>query len=279
MATVKTPLQIFKLLPKSNCGQCGLSTCLAFSAAVIKEEKSLSECPFVDRKTLSEFQGKIHRQINLESIQEDALNNLKDEIKKIDLALRAETIGARFHKGSLILKCLGRDFEIDANGNVASHCHTHPWFTIPLLHYILFSKGERTSGRWVPFRELENGKTWNPLFERKCEQPLKLIADIQGDLFDDLIHVFSGMSSGGAFASDISVILFPLPKLPMMICYWKPEDGMESKLHLFFDDTAEKNLVIESIYSVGAGIVRMLEKIMQKHSCRDNYLSSNTPNR
>lgn len=266
MTKLKTPLEIFKLLPKSNCGQCRVSTCLAFAAAVMKEEKRLSDCPYLNKNTLSQFDGKIPRQINLETIQEDALKDLKEKIVKSDLASRAERIGAKFNGESLILKCLGRDFEIDAKGNVVSHCHTHPWFTIPLLHYILFSKGESTSGRWVPFRELENGKTWNPLFERKCEQPLKLIADTHADLFEDLIHIFSGMSSGGAFASDISVIVYPLPKLPMMICYWKPEDDMESKLHLFFDDTAEENLLIESIYSTGMGIARMLEKIMQKHS-------------
>ncbi len=266
MTKFTTPLEIFKLLPKSNCGQCQVSTCLAFAAAVLKEEKSISDCLHLDKNTLSQFVGKIHRQVNLETIQEDALKDLKEKIVNIDLASRAERIGARFDGGSLLLKCLGRDFEIDVKGNVVSHCHTHPWFTIPLLHYILFSKGEGTSGRWVPFRELENGKTWNPLFERKCEQPLKLIADTHGDLFEDLVRIFSGMPSGGAFASDISVILYPLPKLPMMICYWKPEDDMESKLHLFFDDTAEKNLLIESIYATGTGIVRMLEKIMQKHT-------------
>lgn len=243
---------------------------MAFAAAVMKEEKRLSDCPHLDLKTLSHFDGKIYRQINLETIQADALRELKEKIGKIDLASRAERIGARFHDGSLLLMCLGRDFEIDAKGNVLSHCHTHPWFTIPLLHYILFSTGERTSGTWVPFRELENGKTWNPLFERKCEQPLKQIADTHGDLFEDLISIFSGMSSGGAFASDVSVILYPLPKLPVMICYWKPEEDMESKLHLFFDASAEKNLLIESIYSMGTGIVRMLEKIMQKHSSAGN---------
>ena len=266
MTKLATPIEIYKLLPKSNCGQCRVSTCLAFAAAVIKEEKRLSECPHLDRNTLSQFEGKIQRQVNLETIQEDALKDLKEKIEKIDLASRAERIGAMFNNGSLLLKCLGRDFEIDGKGTVLSHCHTHPWFTIPLLHYILFSAGESPSCRWVPFRELENGKTWNPLFERKCEQPLKQIADTHGALFEDLVSIFSGMSSGGAFASDISVILYPLPKLPMMICYWKPEEDMESKLHLFFDATAEKNLLIESIYSTGMGIVRMLEKIMQKHS-------------
>jgi len=61
----------------------------------------------------------------------------------------------------------------------------------------------------------------------------------------------------------------------MMICYWKPEEDMGSKLHLFLDDTAEKNLLIESIYSISIGIVRMLEKIMQRHS--DHLVKSISP--
>jgi len=266
MTKLATPIDIFKLLPKFNCGQCNFSTCLAFAAAVVKEERQLFECPNLDKKKLSKFEGKISKQVNLETIQDDALEVLKKQLIKTDLASRAEQIGALFNKGSLVIKCLGKDFEIDLKGNVLSACHTHPWFSIPLLHYILYSMGQSISGRWIPFRELKNGRTWNLLFERKCEQPLKRLADAHTDLFEDLISIFSGMSSKGVFASDISVILYPLPKLPMMICYWKPEEGMESKLHLFLDDTAENNLLIESIYSIGIGIVRMLEKIMQKHS-------------
>ncbi|MBT8374958.1 MAG: DUF3786 domain-containing protein, partial [Deltaproteobacteria bacterium] len=56
-----------------------------------------------------------------------------------------------------------------------------------------------------------------------------------------------------------------LPNVPILICYWKPEDGLESDLHLFFDDTAESNLNIESIYSLGAGIALMFEKLSQRH--------------
>ncbi len=56
------------------------------------------------------------------------------------------------------------------------------------------------------------------------------------------------------------------PRLPILICYWSPEDGLESELHLFFDRTAEENLNIEYIYSLGMGIASMLEKIMLKHT-------------
>jgi len=266
MSKIKTPLEVYSLLPRSNCGDCGVSTCMAFAAAVIKQEKRLADCPFLDMATLALYDGQVERQVNIESIQEESLKDLQRKICGIDLASRAECLGARSSSDALVVKCLGKDFEVDARGAVMSQCHTHAWFSIPLLNYILFSKGEEVAGRWVPFRELEQGKTWNPLFERRCEQPLKQIADVHGELFEDLISMFSGESSFNKFSSDISVVLYPFPKVPILICYWKPEDDLESRLHLFFDDTAEKNLPVESLFTLGTGLVRMLEKIMDKHS-------------
>lgn len=50
-------LDIWELLPRTNCGQCGEATCLAFAVAVIQQKRSLTECPplqadssFADRK-------------------------------------------------------------------------------------------------------------------------------------------------------------------------------------------------------------------------------------
>lgn len=79
----------------------------------------------------------------------------------------------------------------------------------------------------------------------RCEKPLKKVADTYTDLFEDMVGLFKGREVAGHFESDISVELWPLPKVPMLICYWKPEDGFESDLHLFFDDTAEANLNME----------------------------------
>jgi hypothetical protein len=51
----------------------------------------------------------------------------------------------------------------------------------------------------------------------------------------------------------------------MLICYWRPGDGFESDLTLFFDSTAEENYTIEAIYALGTGLVMMFEKIALRH--------------
>lgn len=77
--------------------------------------------------------------------------------------------------------------------------------------------------------------------------------------------MFDGREVESQFASDISIVLYPLPKVPVMICYWRPEDGIGSSLNLFFDTTADENLGIDGIYSLCAGLVNMFNKLAQQH--------------
>ncbi|KJS16078.1 MAG: Fe-S cluster protein [Peptococcaceae bacterium BRH_c4b] len=265
MSQLNNPLAIYKLLNKSNCRQCELATCMAFAAAVIKGQKHLGDCPHLERNVIEQFDGKIVKQMNLEQQLEHTLEQLKRKIATIDFSLSAERLGATFSGDKLTIKCLGKDFTVDSEGNIISECHVNIWVVIPLLNYIISSAGNNVSGKWVPFRELKNGMRLNPLFEQRCEKPLKQVADTYPNLFEDMIYIFSGKPVVNSFSSDISLVLHPLPKVPMLIRYDKPENELESKLKIFFDTTAEDNLNIESIYFLSVGIVTMFEKITIRH--------------
>lgn len=41
-----TGLQIQKLLPKTNCKECGSNTCLAFAMKLAAKKADLKECPY-----------------------------------------------------------------------------------------------------------------------------------------------------------------------------------------------------------------------------------------
>lgn len=47
MVMALTGLEIYKLLPKKNCGECGPPTCLAFAMALAGNKASLDSCPYV----------------------------------------------------------------------------------------------------------------------------------------------------------------------------------------------------------------------------------------
>lgn len=258
-------LEIYKNLEKTNCGKCGCPTCLAFAAAVFKKDRKILDCPFVDKQLAERFEAQRVDPVNLETEQQRILEKLKEKVASIDLMSSAERLRARPVKDGLAIGMLGRDFRVDHKGNVASDCHVHGWVTIPLLNYVIHCKGTELSGKWVPFRELPKGASWNALYLQRCEKPLKRIADNQTDLFETMIEIFRGKEVDSAFDSDISLVLHPLPRIPILICYWKPEDGMESTINILFDAVSTDNLNIEALYTLTGGLVNMFEKIRDTH--------------
>jgi len=266
MSKITNPFDIYKLLPHTNCGECTLPNCLAFSAAVIKGQKKLTDCPYIKTEDTKHLTGRIGIREDFNRARGEDLEVLKSRVRKIDFSTKANVLGAKIVSGKLAIKSLGKDFFIDIKGNVTSECHTHVWLTVPLLSYIAHSSGDDITGRWVPFRELRNGSPMNPLFVQRGEKPLKRLIDSNSELLGDLISMFSGeRADNNLFSSDIALSLYPLPKVPILICYWNPESDMDSDLNIFFDASAEKHLEIESIFSLGVGLVMMFEKIAQKH--------------
>jgi acetyl-CoA decarbonylase/synthase complex subunit gamma len=45
-----TAIEIFKYLPKKNCGKCNYPTCLAFAMQMANQKAKLDECPFVSEE-------------------------------------------------------------------------------------------------------------------------------------------------------------------------------------------------------------------------------------
>lgn len=61
-----TGIQIFKLLPKTNCGECGIPTCLAFAMNLASGKAELDACPYVSeeaREKLAEASAPPIRQV------------------------------------------------------------------------------------------------------------------------------------------------------------------------------------------------------------------------
>jgi len=50
-----TGIQIFKLLPKTNCGECGVPTCLAFAMSLAAGKAELAACPYVSEEAKAQL--------------------------------------------------------------------------------------------------------------------------------------------------------------------------------------------------------------------------------
>ncbi len=265
MSHINNPMEIFKLLNGSNCRECGEKTCLAFAVAVFKETKQIHACPHLKKAVIEQYGGTIETPNTVDEYKAQAIEDLKQKISLADLPKAADRLGAKFSKNKLSIKIFGKGFSVDTKGCLSSEVHINAYMVVPALTYILNGSGKSPQGNWITFRELTGGPSRYAHFQQRCETPLKRIADTYTDFFKDLLEIFDGKEIVSQIDSDISIILYPLPLFPIMVCYWKPEDGLESGLHIYFDSASDDNLDIESIYTLCEGVALMFEKIALRH--------------
>jgi hypothetical protein len=264
MTKLNNHLEVYKLLPKTNCRDCGLAACLAFAVAVMQGQKRLADCPHLPPEISAQTPELGGQRPQAADDIEQRVRALQARIPAADLAGTARRLGLRLRDGQLVIPSLGKEFSLGPEGIISS-CHVNPWLSLPILDYALHGAGLEPRGQWLPLRELPGGADWGNFFEHRCEKPLKRVIDGYTTLFELIVDIFAGQPAPEQFDSDIAVLIHPLPRLPILLCYWKPEEGMDSALHMFFDVTAEDNLRIDSIYILGVGLVTMFEKIARTH--------------
>ncbi len=265
MSQINNPMEIFKLLNGSNCKDCNEQTCLAFAVAVFKEKKPIHACPHLEKEVIDRYGGAVEKPNTVDEYKAEAIEELKKKISLIDLSQAAKRLGAEFSRDKLSIKIFGKEFSVDAGGNLSSEVHINAYMVVPALNYILNGSGKIPRGDWITFRELNGGPSRYAHFQQRCEKPLKKLADTYTNLFKDMLEIFDGKRIDSSIDSDISIVLHPLPLFPIMVCYWQPEDGLESSLHIYFDSASDDNLDIESNYTMNEGIALMFEKIALRH--------------
>ncbi|MBF0330020.1 MAG: DUF3786 domain-containing protein [Nitrospirae bacterium] len=261
-------IELYKNLPKKNCGKCKQKTCMPFALAVIKGDAELSECQLLEPAEAERLKA----MITVTDWREGLILKLRDEIKKIDLGSIAELLGGQMQNGSLVVNCMGRPFTVSADGDVTTHGHITPWVKILLLHYIRNSfnnsiaiKGmpKQTDEKWVSYAELKNGMVKAASFEREGEEPLKEMLDQNLTAVETILKRLGAVTKEG-FSTPCAWALHLLPKVPVLILYWPEESEFPSKVKVLFNTYADKYLDVEAIVFLIEGLVKNIEAMSRR---------------
>ncbi|MBF0565768.1 MAG: hypothetical protein HQK89_11035 [Nitrospirae bacterium] len=94
-------IELYKELPKTNCGQCDERTCLAFAISVVKGSKYLNLCPFLQEDKLQ----RLSRSLKKVDITAGILETLRVETVKYNIEEIAGSIGARVVENGIEVRC------------------------------------------------------------------------------------------------------------------------------------------------------------------------------
>ena len=252
------PLQLYKLTPKTNCGECGFATCLAFATQVIVGQGDLGACPYLDEEALQPFQAQLEDQhkagigLKREGF-EKALTFLRGEIKKWNFADIAESLGARLtaegKETGLELSYLGRPVRVTSDDiTSAVGDELSPWEKIFLYNYII-GGAVAPLGSWVGMESFPNSISKIKSLKEHCE--MRLADSFAGKmsglpaLVGPLGRNVSQEHEDVDFAAEFKI----LPRLTIRILWWdeEPAEGFEAKTKFLFDANALSTLDLESL--------------------------------
>lgn len=248
------PIDVYKRLPRTNCGACRQKACMPFAFALLNGEADISGCPELtetERDGMTCLAGKT-------DWREELISKLKEEIGKITLDDIAPDLGAEFRDGRLLMRCFGRNVTVGAGGDLRAEGILPPWMRMLVLFYIKNGGVKRISGDWVSHGELKGGLVKYKAFRKECEDPLRNLFDGHFRETASFLDRYEAVHPEG-FSTRHSWLVHVFPRLPVLFLYWPADDEFGSQVSIRFDSTADLCFDVEQLIFLVEEIVHEIE--------------------
>ncbi len=259
------------ILPKTNCGDCGISSCFTFATMVVTSKVPLSKCPHIETELVLKYQQELNKQHDSgtfvkKDIAKEALEWAKkrcSSMKIRDLPLR---IGGNLKQiaGNEVLELpyfldavfISGDRITKLDGSELSCLEQ-----VFIYNHMAQGGKSRPSGKWISLQDLPNSTPKIHSIATYVEKPL--VEKFTGKK-DELLAV-SRLIGGTKIddpdiAADLGVRFSPLPRVPLLLLFWDAveEEGFEAQIKILFDETIKEHLDIESIVFLSESLKDLL---------------------
>lgn len=253
-----------KILPGTNCRDCGYPTCIAFAGMVVSEKLALNTCPHIDPDLLPRAQAELDEQYAQgkwlkKDMAAEALSRAREKATSIRLEDLADRIGGIFETGnspgpfqgiphirlpyfnSSLLVTTERVADKDGNNL------TRTEQTFVFIH--LAAGGTSSpSGRMKSLREFPNTVSKVKSMASHVEIPLKNAFGKRLEALKNACLELGGLDVGSQYeAPDLAFGFRVFPKVSLTLLFWDEKDGFEADVKLLFDDTVMAHMDIEAV--------------------------------
>ncbi len=237
-----SPLEVVKVLPKSNCGECGYPSCLAFAVAFVEGRVSGKSCPYLPQELAEKDlqKGSIDQAVYI-------LEEVKKEVETLNFAELYEGLEVGYQDGVLLIPYLDSEVILDKrSARRVDGVELDPRDQILLYNYVRFKGRGPLSGRFVGLESFPNSVSKVVTLRRYAEEPLRRAFDSEERA---MVEAVEGFRYRRLEEGDLGFELKVLPKVPIRVVFWKgdPEEGLSSELKLLFDERAMVFLDLESL--------------------------------
>ncbi|NMB40443.1 MAG: DUF3786 domain-containing protein [Firmicutes bacterium] len=122
---------------------------------------------------------------------------------------------------------------------------------ILFLHYLSQAQGSELQEKWITFKELPGGQIYVEPYQNRTIRPLLKYFGEKPEKFAELAVELGGKASS---FGDISMIMRPLPRVPIMFVLWEGDEEFPASANILYDAVAPDYLPTED-YALLPGLI------------------------
>ncbi len=242
-------LEIYKILPGTNCGDCGHPTCLSFVNDLIFQKKPPEACPHLRQADIQKIKDLVRSGSSqkLESYGEVMFHPLETALKRVqslNFSYLSAVMGGgtiyQHENNSLVVPYLNSLLTITKNEarDEAGHL-LPPGFQTALYNYLATVQKIHPQNTWVSFKELPGAVFLSSYFVNNVEGMVSGQFSTRSDLL-----LKSAVSLGGQVIenenispADVKLSFILIPKVNIRLLFWDsvPEEGLPAVATFLFD--------------------------------------------
>jgi hypothetical protein len=253
---MKTAVEIYRLLPKTNCGKCGLSSCFGFAAKLAARIASPNDCPSIsekDRESLRE--SDTGHQGSPGTVYEQALAMMQPKVRVLDFEKIAFLFGAvPLGQDKLELKFLNED-HIISKENILNKAgkEPRPWISILIYNHLCMPDPPAPTGEWITFSSVPASHAKDKAWAGHVEDVIAKHFAGQVASLKEACRKFGGTEATMQGGHDAAFEFRFFPHYPALLLFSDAvlEENFPAQCRLLLDSTAPRYLDIESIVVLG----------------------------
>lgn len=258
-----------KILPKTNCKDCGFPTCLAFAGMVVSQKHPLKNCPHISKDVLENAEKELEEQYKegkwlQKDMAGEALAVAKEKASSIILKDISDRIGGRLTKknGTKTIELpyfnssiwITKEKVCDSEGSDLSRNEQ-------TFIYIHMAQGGTSipTGNMKSFKEFPN--TVSKIISMNDHVETPLINAFSGNKKElrDACQKAGAIDVSDRYDScDLAFLFTAFPKVPVTLLFWDAQEDFDAEIKLMFDETVIDHLDIEAIMFLSEELVKKL---------------------
>jgi len=253
---MKTAVEIYKLLPKTNCGKCGVSSCFGYAAKLATRQAKSEDCPSMTDEARETLREEERGQFVVPGTAlEQTLLSLKPKVATLDFARVARTSGAALLKSDCMeLTFLNekytvtRDTILDSSGK-----EPQPFISILIYNHLCMPDPPPLSGEWVTFASVPASHAKDKAWAGHVEEVIAKHFSGNKDGLKKTCERFGGRPMEISGSHDAAYEFRFFPNYPALLLFYDavPDEDFPAQVKLLLDRNVDKYLDIESIVVLG----------------------------